>query len=69
MAITIGLEINLIEHILGNESDVKGLPLTNEMSQFVDRLPAELVDVLNKIAVNGGGVWIVGGAVRDASMD
>ena len=58
----------MIEHILGNESDVKGLPLTNEMSQFVDRLPAELVDVLNKIAVNGGGVWIVGGAVRDASM-
>jgi tRNA nucleotidyltransferase (CCA-adding enzyme) len=62
------LEISLIEHILGNESDVKGLPLTNEMSQFVDRLPAELIDVLNKIAVNGGGVWIVGGAVRDASM-
>ena len=58
----------MIEHILGNESDVKGLPLTNEMSQFVDRLPAELIDVLNKIAVNGGGVWIVGGAVRDASM-
>ena len=58
----------MIEHILGNESDVKGLPLTNEMSQFVDRLPTELIDVLNKIAVNGGGVWIVGGAVRDASM-
>jgi len=58
----------LIEHILGNESDVKGLPLTNEMSQFVDRLPTQLIDVLNKIAVNGGGVWIVGGAVRDASM-
>ncbi len=58
----------MIEHIVGNESDVKGLPLTNEMSQFVDRLPTELIDVLNKIAVNGGGVWIVGGAVRDASM-
>ena len=58
----------MTEHILGNESDVKGLPLTNEMSDFVDRLPAELIDVLNKIAVNGGGVWIVGGAVRDASM-
>ena len=58
----------MIEHILGNESDVKGLPLTYEMSQFVDRLPAELIDVLNKIAVNGGGVWIVGGAVRDALM-
>lgn len=58
----------MTEHILGNESDVKGFPLTNEMSQFVDGLPGELIDVLNKIAVKGGGVWIVGGAVRDASM-
>ena len=58
----------MIEHILGNESDVKGLPLTNEMSQFVDRLPTQLIDVLNKIAVNGGGVWIVGGAVRDCLL-
>ena len=55
-------------HIPGNESDVKGFPLTYDMSQFVDSLPAELIDVLNKIATNAGGVWIVGGAVRDASI-
>ena len=62
------MEINLVERILGNESDVKGVPLTPEMRSFVDVLPIELIDVLNKIAQNGGGAWIVGGAVRDASM-
>ena len=58
----------MVERILGNESDVKGVPLTPEMRSFVDVLPIELIDVLNKIAQNGGGAWIVGGAVRDASM-
>ena len=58
----------MTEHILGNESDVEGIPLTDEMSNFVDSLPIELIQVLNKIALNDGGVWIVGGAVRDASM-
>ena len=54
--------------ILGNESDVKGTPLTDKMTKFVDDLPTELIEVLNKIALNGGGAWIVGGAVSDASM-
>ena len=58
----------MTEHVLGNESDVEGIPLTDEMSNFVDSLPIELIQVLNKIALNDGGVWIVGGAVRDASM-
>ncbi|MAR94536.1 MAG: hypothetical protein CMA45_05645 [Euryarchaeota archaeon] len=31
----------------------------------MDELPLDLVDILNLICENGGGVWIVGGAVRD----
>ena len=62
------MEIKLTQLILGNESDVKGTPLTDKMTKFVDDLPTELIVVLNKIALNGGGAWIVGGAVRDASM-
>ena len=62
------MEIKLTQLILGNESDVKGTPLTDKMTKFVDDLPTELIEVLNKIALNGGGAWIVGGAVRDASM-
>ena len=38
------------------------------MTKFVDELPIELIELLNKIALNGGGAWIVGGAVRDAFM-
>lgn len=55
-------------HILGNEADIEGLPLTANMTSFVDSLPHEISEVLNHIASNGGGAWIVGGAVRDAEM-
>ena len=55
-------------HVFGNEADIEGLPLTAEMSLFVDNLPSEISNVLDEIAENGGGAWIVGGAVRDASM-
>ena len=55
-------------HVFGNEADIEGLPLTTEMSLFVDNLPLEISNVLDKIADNDGGAWIVGGAVRDASM-
>ena len=58
----------MAEYVLGNESDVAGFPLTENMSKFVDKLPIELSNTINKISQNKGGVWIVGGAVRDASM-
>jgi len=58
----------LTEYVFGNESDVAGFPLTENMSKFVDNLPIELSNTINKISQNKGGVWIVGGAVRDASM-
>ena len=58
----------MTEHVLGNESDVAGFPLTENMSKFVDNLPIELTNTINKISQNKGGAWIVGGAVRDASM-
>ena len=58
----------MAEYVLGNESDVAGFPLTENMSKFLDKLPIELSNIINKISQNKGGVWIVGGAVRDASM-
>lgn len=54
--------------MLGNEADIEGLPLTDKMTSFVDCLPSDISEVLNHIASNGGGAWIVGGAVRDAAM-
>jgi len=58
----------LTRYILGNESDVTGFPLTDTMAKFVDSIPTELSSILNQISENDGGVWIVGGAVRDAAM-
>ena len=58
----------MTRYILGNESDVTGFPLTDTMAKFVDSIPTELSSILNQISENNGGVWIVGGAVRDAAM-
>lgn len=44
------------------------LALTNNIRKFVGSLPNELTVVLEKVRNNGGQVWIVGGAVRDAEM-
>ena len=58
----------MTEHVLGNESDVAGFPLTENMSKFVDNLPIELTNTINKFHKIKEVPWIVGGAVRDASM-
>ena len=62
------MAIKLREHVSGNEADINGLPLTENMSNFVNSLSPEISEVLDKISSSGGGVWIVGGAVRDAAM-
>ena len=54
-------------HIIGNKSDIYGVPLPDNLSKFVDKIPIELSFVLDKISEHGG-VWIVGGAVRDAAI-
>lgn len=50
------------------QTDDKGLPLTKNMEKFVGSLPLELNIVLEKVRHNGGQVWIVGGAIRDAEI-
>ena len=62
------MEINLRNYEFGKESDLDGMPLTPNISEFLDKLPDELIPVLNKIALANGGVWLVGGAVRDAAL-
>ena len=52
--------------ILGQEADMDGHPLPPQIQHWVDTLPAALLDVINTLAGNGHGVWLVGGAVRDA---
>ncbi|MEC8541107.1 MAG: CCA tRNA nucleotidyltransferase [Candidatus Thermoplasmatota archaeon] len=62
------MAIKLREHVLGNEADIDGLQLTENMSNFINSLSPEISEVLDKISSSGGGVWIVGGAVRDAAL-
>jgi tRNA nucleotidyltransferase/poly(A) polymerase len=51
--------------IQGRKADLDGLPCSSQTSHFLDNLSPDLVEILNQISQNGGGVWIVGGAVRD----
>ena len=51
--------------IQGRKADLDGIECSTKTTHFLDELPLDLVDILNLICENGGGVWIVGGAVRD----
>ena len=51
--------------IQGRKADLDGLDCSKHIIDFLDDLPSDLVAILNTICKNGGGAWIVGGAVRD----
>lgn len=51
--------------IQGRKADLDGLECSNQTIDFLEELPLDLVEILNLICESGGGVWIVGGAVRD----
>ena len=51
--------------INGLEADLVGFRCPSNTIKFLENLPIDLIQILNKIATNNGGVWIVGGAVRD----
>ena len=51
--------------IQGRKADLDGLDCSKHIIDFLDDLPSDLVVILNTICKNGGGAWIVGGAVRD----
>lgn len=54
--------------IEGNPADLPGLDLPSNSQDFVENLPNDLIEILNKIATEGGGVWLVGGCVRDSML-
>ena len=54
--------------IEGNPADLPGLDLPSNSQDFVEKLPNDLIEILNKIATEGGGVWLVGGCVRDSML-
>lgn len=53
----------------GLEADVPGKALPPTMQRWLDQLPGDLIKILNRFADHGHGVWLVGGAVRDAMLE
>ncbi len=52
----------------GNLADVTAQNCPPKMKKWVQQLDEDLLSILNTIAENGGGVWIVGGAPRDVML-
>ena len=54
------------EPMLGIEADIEGQPLPPQIQRWMATLPPQLLDIITTLAEHGHGVWLVGGAVRDA---
>ena len=52
----------------GLSADLVGEPLPPTLLEWKHTLPDELREVCNRIATAGGGVWLVGGSVREAIL-
>ena len=52
----------------GVAGDLDGGPLPAELVEWKQGLPQALQEVCNRIVTAGGGVWVVGGSVREAML-
>mgnify|MGYP001462815559 FL=1 len=50
------------------QADVPALDCPTRVVDWLENLPSHVLDIASKIAEHGGGIWIVGGAVRDACL-
>ena len=54
--------------VAGNLSDVAAQQCPPKMIKWLQNLDSKLLSIINTIAEEGGGVWIVGGAPRDVML-
>ncbi len=52
--------------IAGMEADLPGIDVPAHLTQWLATLPEDLREIVNQLCSEGYGVWLVGGAVRDA---
>ena len=52
----------------GREAALAGVSCPEPLNRWIGKLPDDLVEILNRIAKNGHGAWVVGGCVRDALL-
>lgn len=50
------------------QADVPALECPPGVLDWLENLPSSVLDIASKIAEHGGGIWIVGGAVRDVCL-
>ena len=50
------------------EADVPALQCPPKVVSWLERLPPRVLEIASIVAQHGGGIWIVGGAVRDACL-
>ena len=48
--------------------DASSTPLPITLRDWTKKLPKEVHTIIDTVAEHGGGIWIVGGAVRDAYL-
>lgn len=52
----------------GREAALAGVSCPEPLKRWIEKLPDDLVEILNRIAKKGHGAWVVGGCVRDALL-
>ena len=50
------------------QADVPAIECPIGVMEWLEKLPTSVLDIASKVADHGGGIWIVGGAVRDACL-
>ncbi|MAM35709.1 MAG: hypothetical protein CL988_00905, partial [Euryarchaeota archaeon] len=50
------------------EADLPSIECPTHVLQWIENLPADVLEIVSKVSENGGGIWIVGGAVRDVCL-
>jgi len=50
------------------QADVPAIECPRGVIEWLEKLPISVLEIASKVAEHGGGIWIVGGAVRDACL-
>ena len=50
------------------EADLPSIECPSHVLQWIENLPTDVLEIVSKVSENGGGIWIVGGAVRDVCL-
>ena len=50
------------------EADLPWIECPSHVLQWIENLPTDVLEIVSKVSENDGGIWIVGGAVRDVCL-